>query len=44
MALFARDLGPNTAPKGVDIVTAPRLLELLFQAAGLWLLVYRPVG
>ena len=41
VALFARDLGPNTDPKGVDIVTAPRLLELLFQAAGLWLLVQK---
>jgi len=41
VALFARDLGPNTEPKGADIVSAPRLLELLFQAAGLWLLVQR---
>ena len=41
VALFARDLGPNTDPRGVDIVSAPRLLELLFQAAGLWLLVQR---
>jgi len=41
MALFARDLGPNTSPKGVDTVSAPRLLELLFQAAGLWLLAQR---
>jgi hypothetical protein len=41
VALLARDLGPNTSPKGVDTVSAPRLLELLFQAAGLWLLAQR---
>jgi hypothetical protein len=41
VALFARDLGPNTSPKGVDTVSAPRLLELLFQAAGLWLLAQK---
>ncbi len=41
VALLARDLPPNTAPKGADTLTAPRLLELLFQAAGLWLLVQR---
>ncbi|MCG6920680.1 MAG: SDR family NAD(P)-dependent oxidoreductase [Acidobacteria bacterium] len=41
VALLARDLPPNTAPKGVDTLTAPRLLELLFQAAGLWLLVQK---
>jgi NAD(P)-dependent dehydrogenase (short-subunit alcohol dehydrogenase family)/acyl carrier protein len=41
VALMARDLGPNTSPKGVDTVSAPRLLELLFQAAGLWLLTQR---
>jgi NAD(P)-dependent dehydrogenase (short-subunit alcohol dehydrogenase family) len=41
VALLARDLGPNTSPKGVDTVSAPRLLELLFQAAGLWLLARR---
>jgi NAD(P)-dependent dehydrogenase (short-subunit alcohol dehydrogenase family) len=41
VALLARDLGPNTAPKGVDTISAPRLLELLFQAAGLWLLAQR---
>jgi NAD(P)-dependent dehydrogenase (short-subunit alcohol dehydrogenase family)/acyl carrier protein len=41
VALFARDLPPNAAPKGADSVGAPRLLELLFQAAGLWLLVQR---
>jgi len=41
VALLAGDLGPNTSPKGVDTVSAPRLLELLFQAAGLWLLAQR---
>jgi NAD(P)-dependent dehydrogenase (short-subunit alcohol dehydrogenase family) len=41
VALFARDLPPNAAPKNADTVSAPRLLELLFQAAGLWLLVQR---
>ncbi len=41
VALFARDLGPNTSPKGVETVSAPRLLELLFQASGLWLLAQR---
>ena len=41
VALFARDLGPNTSPRGVDTVSAPRLLELLFQSAGLWLLARR---
>jgi hypothetical protein len=41
VALMSRTLGPNTSPKGVDTVSAPRLLELLFQAAGLWLLARR---
>jgi NAD(P)-dependent dehydrogenase (short-subunit alcohol dehydrogenase family) len=41
VALFARDLPANTAPKGADTVSAPRLLELLFQAAGLWLLAQK---
>jgi hypothetical protein len=41
VALFARDLPANSVPKGAETATAPRLLELLFQAAGLWLLVQR---
>ncbi len=39
VALMANDLGPNGSPAEAATVTAPRLLELLFQAAGLWLLV-----
>jgi NAD(P)-dependent dehydrogenase (short-subunit alcohol dehydrogenase family) len=39
VALLADALPPNAAPPNADAVTAPRLLELLFQAAGLWLLV-----
>jgi malonyl CoA-acyl carrier protein transacylase len=38
VALMARDLPPNTSPADADELAAPRLLELLFQAAGLWLL------
>jgi len=37
-ALMADDLGPNARPPEAASVTAPRLLELLFQTAGLWLL------
>ena len=39
VALMADDLGPNASPANAATVTAPRLLELLFQAAGLWLIV-----
>jgi len=39
VALMAEDLGPNSSPADAATVTAPRLLELLFQAAGLWLIV-----
>jgi hypothetical protein len=38
VALFADGLGANASPADAAAVTAPRLLELLFQAAGLWLL------
>jgi NAD(P)-dependent dehydrogenase (short-subunit alcohol dehydrogenase family) len=38
VALMADGLGPNAEPANAEAVTAPRLLELLFQAAGLWLL------
>ena len=38
VALMADALPPNTSPAHAEAVTAPRLLELLFQAAGLWLL------
>jgi len=41
VALLARDLPANSVPKGAETAIAPRLLELLFQAAGLWLLVQR---
>jgi hypothetical protein len=40
-ALLADDLGPNACPANAEAVTAPRLLELLFQTAGLWLLARR---
>ncbi|HMA15144.1 MAG TPA: SDR family NAD(P)-dependent oxidoreductase, partial [Kiloniellaceae bacterium] len=39
VALMADDLGPNASPAHAATVTAPRLLEFLFQAAGLWLIV-----
>jgi hypothetical protein len=39
VALMARDLPPNASPADAEALAAPRLLELLFQAAGLWLLV-----
>jgi hypothetical protein len=39
VALMADDLGPNASPANAATVTAPRLLEFLFQAAGLWLIV-----
>ena len=32
---FARDLPPNTGPEAVPTITAPRLVELAFQTAGL---------
>ena len=38
VALMADGLGPNACPAEAEAVTAPRLLELLFQTAGLWLL------
>jgi hypothetical protein len=38
LALMSDRLGPNACPSEAAAVTAPRLLELLFQAAGLWLL------
>jgi NAD(P)-dependent dehydrogenase (short-subunit alcohol dehydrogenase family)/acyl carrier protein len=38
VALMAGGLPPNTKPAGADALVAPRLLELCFQAAGLWLL------
>jgi NAD(P)-dependent dehydrogenase (short-subunit alcohol dehydrogenase family) len=36
IALMAANLPPNTAPDGVDSLMAPRLIELCFQAAGIW--------
>jgi NAD(P)-dependent dehydrogenase (short-subunit alcohol dehydrogenase family) len=41
VALMAAGLPPNASPAGADEVLAPRLLELCFQAAGLWLLAKR---
>jgi hypothetical protein len=38
VAMLSDALPPNACPANADAVTAPRLLELLFQAAGLWLL------
>jgi hypothetical protein len=38
VALMVEPLPPNASPKTADAITAPRLLELCFQAAGLWLL------
>ena len=38
VALMAAGLPPNAKPAGADALVAPRLLELCFQAAGLWLL------
>jgi NAD(P)-dependent dehydrogenase (short-subunit alcohol dehydrogenase family) len=38
VALMAGGLPPNAMPAEADAVLAPRLLELCFQAAGLWLL------
>ena len=38
VASMKEGLGPDTRPANAALVTAPRLLELLFQAAGLWLL------
>ncbi|MGE5126000.1 MAG: SDR family oxidoreductase, partial [Betaproteobacteria bacterium] len=38
VASMKEGLGPDTCPANAEAVTAPRLLELLFQAAGLWLL------
>ncbi len=35
-AAFATALPPATEPAGAALVTSPRLLELCFQAAGLW--------
>jgi hypothetical protein len=38
VALMADDLPPNAKPAQAETLVAPRLLELCFQAAGLWLL------
>jgi hypothetical protein len=38
VAMMAAGLPPNTKPAGAEALVAPRLLELCFQAAGLWLL------
>jgi NAD(P)-dependent dehydrogenase (short-subunit alcohol dehydrogenase family) len=38
VALMAADLPPNAKPAAAAALVAPRLLELCFQAAGLWLL------
>jgi hypothetical protein len=38
VALMAAGLPPNSSPSGACALVAPRLLELCFQAAGLWLL------
>jgi NAD(P)-dependent dehydrogenase (short-subunit alcohol dehydrogenase family) len=38
VALMADALPPNVSPPAAEAVTEPRLLELCFQAAGLWLL------
>jgi hypothetical protein len=38
VALMAPGLPPNAKPAGAPEAVAPRLLELCFQAAGLWLL------
>jgi NAD(P)-dependent dehydrogenase (short-subunit alcohol dehydrogenase family) len=38
VALMAAGLPPNARPAEADALMAPRLLELCFQAAGLWLL------
>ena len=38
LALLASGLPPNAKPAEAEMLVAPRLLELCFQAAGLWLL------
>jgi NAD(P)-dependent dehydrogenase (short-subunit alcohol dehydrogenase family) len=38
VALMPAGLPPNAKPEAADQVVSPRLLELCFQAAGLWLL------
>ena len=38
VAVMSAGLPPNAKPEGAEQVVAPRLLELCFQAAGLWLL------
>jgi NAD(P)-dependent dehydrogenase (short-subunit alcohol dehydrogenase family) len=38
VALMAAGLPPDATPAGAEALVAPRLLELCFQAAGLWLL------
>jgi NAD(P)-dependent dehydrogenase (short-subunit alcohol dehydrogenase family) len=38
VAVMAKGLPPNAEPSGAQALVAPRLLELCFQAAGLWLL------
>jgi NAD(P)-dependent dehydrogenase (short-subunit alcohol dehydrogenase family) len=41
VALMAAGLPPNAKPGEAEALMAPRLLELCFQAAGLWLLARR---
>jgi NAD(P)-dependent dehydrogenase (short-subunit alcohol dehydrogenase family) len=41
VALMAVGLPPNAKPSRAEALVAPRLLELCFQAAGLWLLAKR---
>jgi hypothetical protein len=43
ISLMAGGLPPDTVPDSADSLTAPRLLELCFQTAGLWLLATRQV-
>ncbi len=49
VALMAAGLPPNARPKEAEALVGPRLLELCFQAAGLWLLAKKetmalPIG
>jgi len=41
--LMAHDLPPDTAPANARLLAAPRLVELAFQAASLWILSTREV-
>jgi hypothetical protein len=43
IALMTAGLPPDTRPDSAESLTAPRLLELCFQAAGLWLLTAKQV-